>query len=633
MSQTFTPLLLRRSISYPAYQLRAIAGGYGTPPEVVLKICILETMQWLRPRFRAFELPEELNLPESSRHAEVRLEQFRSFHLDLGYRLEVVWLPDTGIWTLQLTEPDLGSRPDDPAHSRLPAPGRLIETNVSFNRTASGVTCGFRTVIHQPEDMPQDCEVFRYAFIKLLARNPSVGLTQHWKLTDAPLRLDDPARFRHFLAGVRAQDRTMPVVVLAEHAPPAVSQEAPQTMFPGSPPLAPSLQASPQQSPHAQAFPVTSTAALLRSAAIRHDFSFLQTPPDKIKPVAPSVPEPLSGLARYRLGYAHFFVLPAAHRKAFIEQTGLAIENGGVLFCEPFAVKEKATAHPHEDTIAPGFAAAMEDHIQNYLRGKKLPFDGCTFLEEARGIEFDRLVKELDSKEELAAVFQEKLRTTVETARRQSAEVHSELNRRADKLNARLERLEEENRTLRANAVAVRETVDAGTNHETKAAERMRMLRDRPLKPAGVPEWIDRWFSGRLVCHDKARRLIKGVPVQEVDLPLLLDALEYLGVEYWETLQGIRSEQERDNACSRHYERPFSVTPLRGISTEAYAKDYRIPYGTDAKGNPTEMMLDLHLRVGNDPQNLLRIYFFYDKPNQCLVIGSMPKHLPTINYA
>ena len=40
--------------------------------------------------------------------------------------------------------------------------------------------------------------------------------------------------------------------------------------------------------------------------------------------------------------------------------------------------------------------------------------------------------------------------------------------------------------------------------------------------------------------------------------------------------------------------------------------------------------LSWHLTVGNDPENLLRIYFFPDDKARKLVIGSMPEHLRAV---
>ena len=43
-----------------------------------------------------------------------------------------------------------------------------------------------------------------------------------------------------------------------------------------------------------------------------------------------------------------------------------------------------------------------------------------------------------------------------------------------------------------------------------------------------------------------------------------------------------------------------------------------------------EYPLNWHLKVGNDPENLLRIYFFHDDKARKLVIGSLPEHLRAV---
>ena len=46
-----------------------------------------------------------------------------------------------------------------------------------------------------------------------------------------------------------------------------------------------------------------------------------------------------------------------------------------------------------------------------------------------------------------------------------------------------------------------------------------------------------------------------------------------------------------------------------------------------------ETVLDLHLKVGNSPGNLLRIYFLYDDVRNLVVVGSLPKHLKIKSYS
>ena len=61
-----------------------------------------------------------------------------------------------------------------------------------------------------------------------------------------------------------------------------------------------------------------------------------------------------------------------------------------------------------------------------------------------------------------------------------------------------------------------------------------------------------------------------------------------------------------------------------------YPEDYTIPYRKN--GRDTDTQLALHLMVGKDPMRLVRIYFFYDKADQKIVVGAMPKHLRIAGY-
>lgn len=63
-------------------------------------VCILETFQWLRERFREFEIPKELGRPEPTAFRDFSLSDFSSFRLDRGYKLEVIVLHEERAWSL-----------------------------------------------------------------------------------------------------------------------------------------------------------------------------------------------------------------------------------------------------------------------------------------------------------------------------------------------------------------------------------------------------------------------------------------------------------------------------------------------------------------------------------------------------
>ena len=83
--------------------------------------------------------------------------------------------------------------------------------------------------------------------------------------------------------------------------------------------------------------------------------------------------------------------------------------------------------------------------------------------------------------------------------------------------------------------------------------------------------------------------------------------------------------------CGEKYGRPFDVKPTGQITIKYTPGEYRIKYFRDAQGKESDSDLDYHLRVGNDPENLLRIYFLHDDARQMIVIGSLPDHLTTVS--
>ena len=56
-------------------------------------------------------------------------------------------------------------------------------------------------------------------------------------------------------------------------------------------------------------------------------------------------------------------------------------------------------------------------------------------------------------------------------------------------------------------------------------------------------------------------------------------------------------------------------------------------YKIGPKGKPVEVLLDMHLKVGIGKENLIRIYFYYDKEKDLVVVGSLPYHLKSVNKA
>ncbi len=163
-----------------------------TTPAEGLRFAALTVMEWLRQRIGE-DIPPELVQPEPERYKEAddsclpslhihrgyvvdivalpsqgvwsrqitepdlgsepgkpAQQRLRSLHIHRGYFVDIVSLPSQGVWSKQITEPDLGSEPGNPAQQRQAVPGRVIETNIGFCIQGKTRECGFQTVISDP---------------------------------------------------------------------------------------------------------------------------------------------------------------------------------------------------------------------------------------------------------------------------------------------------------------------------------------------------------------------------------------------------------------------------------------------------------------------------------------------------
>lgn len=155
-----------------------------------------------------------------------------------------------------------------------------------------------------------------------------------------------------------------------------------------------------------------------------------------------------------------------------------------------------------------------------------------------------------------------------------------------------------------------------------KINEHLMNCRNRPQRMEKIPEWIKTTFEGRIELHERAVRMLSKGENSAISIDILCDALEYLAQEYLDVLQGKISPDEANKICAYKYQRPFRVIPT-GSAYRTYS-DYNIVI------DKINHFLDLHLTWGVNVENLIRIYFFYDKNVKKIIIGSLPRHLPVL---
>ena len=97
--------LLKNEI-YPTYQLYAqMAKKTSVQDGLRLGVCTI--LDWLLLRLGE-------NAPADLQDLAAQDEPLFSYHVSSGFGIDIVAIPEQGTWTLQITEPDLGSDPGNP---------------------------------------------------------------------------------------------------------------------------------------------------------------------------------------------------------------------------------------------------------------------------------------------------------------------------------------------------------------------------------------------------------------------------------------------------------------------------------------------------------------------------------------
>ena len=164
---------------------------------------------------------------------------------------------------------------------------------------------------------------------------------------------------------------------------------------------------------------------------------------------------------------------------------------------------------------------------------------------------------------------------------------------------------------------------------EEKAAYLRRKL-NQPKEHNKVAEWVNKYFRDRLILLPRAVDLLADKSARDINIETICDALDFLATDYWERRYHQLPNEEMNTRCAEKYGRPFDIRPTGTTTIEFTPTQYKVKYFAGRRGKPVESPLDFHLSVGNDPQNLLRIYFLHDDEKQLIVVGSLPRHLRAV---
>lgn len=358
MNNTYKVVQLLRNQIYPTYQLHAYMANKKTAPQDGLRLAALVTMQWLRLRLGDHAPDKFLRLPEPSSYLEADDDCLFSIHVNAGYVIDIVSLPEQGMWSMQITEPDLGSDPGKSDQVRQPVPGRIIETNVAYKIVGQALECGFQTVISDPEGTESKAEVYRLAFIRQLVQHPDFGLKQILPFVQEAERITTVDQIKSCKELLNSDDAHLPLIVFTQVSQAKESSSLPSLTDLGKMPF-PSIK------------------------------SALTIPDQFKKPAAPAISDPpydVHRFARSGVTFCRAYVLEERIRERFNSEFNCKSSSGDIIVLEPRAFGAKLTVFPfkasklrQDETVA-----SLKSFVYQYPRNKQVSFGQLAFLSAAR---------------------------------------------------------------------------------------------------------------------------------------------------------------------------------------------------------------------------------------------------------
>lgn len=602
---TYKVVKLLRNRLYPTYQLYAQMANKKTSPQDGLRLAALVTMDWVRKRLGE-NIPKELQqIPDPSAYRDVSDEQLTSLHINSGFVMDIVALPEQGSWTLLITEPDLGSDPGNPKQQRQAVAGRVIETNIAFQITGAKLECGFQTVISDPDGTTELADVYRLAVIRRLIAHPDFGLHQFAPLTHDFSRITTVEQLNQLQAITKEVNNSLPCVIFTQ------IREAATLPVPDMTALA---------------MPPLYTFALSKPI-----------PPEGI-PKVKQVKDPpydIASFARSCVTYCRVYLLEDARLDRFCRMFSTSVTAGEIIVIEPLCFGRRIRTIPYK----PGKSrqtevlAALRTDMFHYLREKTICFGNIAFLSAARENLLHSTADALTHSKNVDIEWTQRV-TRLET--NWKAELISK-DAQIQALNDRLKRQNEYGLQLEQDMAQLRQDKEEQQRRLNRQLEKreayiayLKRKLQQPKEHSKIPEWVEANFSGCLQLHPRAVDLITDRAARSVNPELICDALDFLATDYRDQRYRYITKDEMHNRCSEKYGRPFLIAPVGTTTIEFTPSQYKVDYRFKEMKNSVLTPLDCHLRVGNDPENLLRIYFFHDDDRQQIVIGSLPNHLRSV---
>ncbi len=605
MPENYLPRRLPRNREYPGYQFYCILQKQGKNAEECFCFAALCVIDWLKQRLRETNvIPEQIvRLPERQHSSEINPADLESFTISSGFSAYVVSLPNHGIWSLRLKEPDSDTE------QRKAVPERFFATNVGLHIiNDKQVELGIRIDVTDPEEAPEIDFAFRPKLVRYLFEASNLLLTQATQLPyQKAIIIENDDQLKQLRIIHDSSESTMPIILITQAI--RLPKEESVLSF-GNPP-----------------FPIELTA-----------------PPSGLFPAAfPAVPIleqyypfDANDIASHNFGYAITCQASENMHKQISARLKKDYTPGDILFVEPkrFGGHVRIIGKDEKDA-----AKQVWQRAHFYSKDRKYSFGDVQFEFDARNIENREMIDqirasgEMVTEEKLARLnqkideLQEENEKRVQKINELKQQLLSEFKRgeeaeklRTEKLFEDYDRHEEELRITKARNLQLEQE-----NREARAlrsaVETFRNMPELPRSNEDVINYFMKVFGDRIAFTERG---IKTGCRCDIKAEGLWFYLYHMATSLFDIHHEGKPDVEKEFLQATGIE----VAMSEGSQSR---KDSKIMNLRNDTYEGKELSMEPHVKLlpqktGADHQ---RIYYCYDHELDRIIIGSVGDHLKT----
>ena len=618
--------------SYATYQLYASADSKTADTDGVFKICILETLHWIRSRLSDHKIiPQDLNSPMPQQYADFDDEKIQSFSINLGFQIDVIYIESLGVWSFRIVEPDMGANIGTPKE-RKAVSGRTFTTEIAFRKQDDCVEIGVRTICSEPSDNTQDCEVFRPSVVKALAENTDIRLSQcGWMLNGQAMQITSKNELEKFFDVFGDPARSLPMILVAdtkeEISEPVKVEPLTDTLTPALSSF--SLLARPK--------PGESAVIKINPECFENKKLIREVKPKKVKkqadkpkssPVKTKLPMfDHEKLAQKLVGLAIVVFVSDKYFKQIESKAQIKITHGDIIILPRREQSERYSYSEYKDDMD-GFFSKLRASSYDLPKRSVVNYGNVLFYTDAKLQEYHdkrHQATTMEEKYDFYKLENKELKAQVKELSQQQTDMR-QTSEQLRILQKKVETLTDELNDANAKYIETVNEMNAKAEAYRKGADLVLFYKQFidiaarfPIDKNDVCKWAEDNFSDDIIVAPRAVSEMKKYS-GSLDIASLCDGIVYLSAYARFRRQEISEEELSLYAQRCNWD-------VQGCGKEAlkmHRTDYTVTY--DGKA----YTLDQHIKHGIQSDELIRIYFCWDDKLRRIIIGSMPKHLATV---